>query len=258
MPLTAPPKQNLEIQESFAALSRMESETPIYGGNNPMNVSMSQDSLDLVIRSSYSFQEQESPDRPKAAAGSGQQRSSSFEAMVHIQIDRLEITEREEPKINELTYADLAKQIQGRYGVPVDGAMGGFLQEANLNIGDSVDLEKLKDYFSPEKTADRIVTFATSFMDAFSSIHPEMAKSDRMSGFRDLIEGAITDGFDQATGLLGDDLPDEVKSVLDETRALITQKLDEYFARLEEPAKSHAESDVKSDAKRIAPWEVSG
>lgn len=130
-----------------------------------------------------------------------------------------------------MTYGDLEQMIEDTYGIPVDGVFGGFYRSTDSRISDEVDNAKLDDYFSPEKTSERIVTFATSFMDAYSSIHPESPKIQLLSDFRTLIEDAIDSGFNEALGVLGN-LPDEVQSVMDETRSLITQKLDDYFSRL--------------------------
>ena len=123
----------------------------------------------------------------------------------------------------------------------VEGVFGGFLQETDADITDPVDGGKLAEYFTPEKTSDRIVQFATSFMDSYAAIHPDAAKEQQLSGFRELIETAVDAGFGQAKALLGD-LPDEVRSVLDETRTLVSKKLDEYFSRLVEPAAGEPES----------------
>lgn len=59
------------------------------------------------------------------------------------------------------------------------------------------------DYWSPEKTSDRIVDFAMGFLGAFQGNHEDMSAESQFSGFFDLARKAIEDGFEQAKGMLG-------------------------------------------------------
>ena len=86
-------------------------------------------------------------------------------------------------------------------------------------------LAKLKEYFSPERTAGRIFDFAVkhygkgSFTDA-----DDEAQRTR---YRDFVLPAIQQGFDEARALMGQ-LPDEVSAGVDKTFALIQSQFEKF------------------------------
>jgi hypothetical protein len=73
-------------------------------------------------------------------------------------------------------------------------------------------------YWNAENTSQRIVDFATQFLNAFNGSSED---------FLDKIKGAIEDGFKQAEGELGK-LPDQVSSLVNDTHDLVMQKLDKW------------------------------
>lgn len=74
------------------------------------------------------------------------------------------------------------------------------------------------EYWNAENTSQRIVDFATQFLDAFKGSGSE---------FLTAIKNAIDDGFKQAKDLLGN-LPDNVNTLVSDTHDLVMQKLDKW------------------------------
>ena len=60
------------------------------------------------------------------------------------------------------------------------------------------------EYWTPENTAKRIVDGATAFMTGFQSAHPELEGEELINKFLDVVGGGLTQGFDEAKGILGD------------------------------------------------------
>ena len=56
--------------------------------------------------------------------------------------------------------------------------------------------------FSPEATANRIVSMAVGFFGSFQANHPEDAPGDQIDGFTELIKGAVEQGFSEARDIL--------------------------------------------------------
>ncbi|KGJ91554.1 DUF5610 domain-containing protein [Colwellia psychrerythraea] len=57
--------------------------------------------------------------------------------------------------------------------------------------------------FSPEATAERIVSFSTQFLGAYQAQHPEMDAEESLTSFMDIIGGGIEQGFSEAKDILG-------------------------------------------------------
>lgn len=60
------------------------------------------------------------------------------------------------------------------------------------------------EYWTPENTAQRIVDGSTAFLAGFQKIHPELEGEELIDRFLDVIGGGITQGFNQARGVLED------------------------------------------------------
>ncbi|MBI4829036.1 MAG: DUF5610 domain-containing protein [Nitrospinae bacterium] len=99
--------------------------------------------------------------------------------------------------------------------------------------------------FGPEATAGRITDFALSFFPMFAKEHGDMSYEEQLRAFRDLVEGAIDEGFQQAMDILGE-LPDEVNAQIQETRSLITQKLDAFFSHAADKGAAGAQEALQS------------
>jgi hypothetical protein len=83
---------------------------------------------------------------------------------------------------------------------------------------DKTQATAVPEYWNAENTSQRIVDFATQFLDAFKGSSEE---------FLATIKDAIDAGFKQAKDLLGD-LPDSVNTLVSDTHDLVMQKLDKW------------------------------
>jgi len=103
------------------------------------------------------------------------------------------------------------------------GELPGFEGIENLNPADH----------TPEATANRIVTFATSFLPSYADRHADDGEQTQLDGFMDLIRGGIEEGFRQARGILEglDVLNGNVKQGVDSTYDLVMQGLDSFYER---------------------------
>ena len=81
--------------------------------------------------------------------------------------------------------------------------------------------------FSPEAVAERLVGFATGFFSDYLENHPDQESDEQLSGFMDLIRGAIGQGFEEARNILHGlgVLSGEIASNVDKTYDLVQEKL---------------------------------
>lgn len=95
--------------------------------------------------------------------------------------------------------------------------------------------------FSPEATADRIVSFSTQFLSSYREQHPEMSAEESLSAFVDIISGGIEQGFGEAKDILGGlkVLEGDISNNIDKTYELVQSGLkdfvDSFSAKKEEP-----------------------
>ncbi|TMM43155.1 DUF5610 domain-containing protein [Colwellia ponticola] len=84
--------------------------------------------------------------------------------------------------------------------------------------------------FSPEATAERIVSFSTQFFSAYQEQHPEMDEQSSLTAFVDIIKGGIEQGFGEAKDILGGlkVLEGEIASTIDNTYALVQEGLQTF------------------------------
>ena len=76
------------------------------------------------------------------------------------------------------------------------------------------------EYFSPEKTADRILDFSLGFFGNSQQYKEGGNTEESRQSFADIIGAAIQKGFDQALGTLGK-LPDKTQEEVDETHTRV-------------------------------------
>jgi hypothetical protein len=88
-------------------------------------------------------------------------------------------------------------------------------------------LAQMEDYFSPEKTAGRIVDFATAFFPKSAAFKAGNDTEEARSEFAETMRAAIQKGFDQAMGVLGK-VPKEVQDGIDKTHELTFKGLDDF------------------------------
>ncbi|WP_051640680.1 DUF5610 domain-containing protein [Thiomicrorhabdus sp. Milos-T2] len=86
------------------------------------------------------------------------------------------------------------------------------------------------EYWTPENTAKRIVSGATAFLPGFQAIHPELEGEALMDKFLDVVGGGLTQGFDEAKGLLGDldVLKGDIADNVDSTYQLVQDGLQNF------------------------------
>jgi len=84
--------------------------------------------------------------------------------------------------------------------------------------------------FTPEATAERIVSFSTQFLGSYREQHPEMNEEESLTAFIDIISGGIDQGFGEAKDILGGlkVLEGEVGTNIDKTYELVQQGLQSF------------------------------
>ncbi|MBP7635134.1 DUF5610 domain-containing protein [Candidatus Ozemobacteraceae bacterium] len=97
-------------------------------------------------------------------------------------------------------------------------------------------LTQLQEYFSPERTAERILDVALSFFGLSSMGQAEGNSESGRRKFADFIGSAIETGFTQARELLGK-LPDDVEAGVGQTHSLVFSGLDEFVKNGIDPEK---------------------
>ncbi|MCI2282798.1 DUF5610 domain-containing protein [Colwellia sp. MSW7] len=96
--------------------------------------------------------------------------------------------------------------------------------------------------FSPEATAERIVSFSTQFFGSYRDQHPEIAEDEALSAFVDIISGGIDQGFGEAKDILSGlkVLEGEIGDTIDKTYTLVQEGLQSFVESFdkkeEEPA----------------------
>jgi hypothetical protein len=97
-------------------------------------------------------------------------------------------------------------------------------------------LSRLMAYFSPEKTAQRILDVAMSFFGVSEVQGREGDTEGARRTFADFIGGAINEGFKQARGILGA-IPENIASGIDKTHALVFGGLEDFVKNGVSPEK---------------------
>ncbi|PKI14897.1 DUF5610 domain-containing protein [Colwellia sp. 12G3] len=84
--------------------------------------------------------------------------------------------------------------------------------------------------FSPEATAERIVSFSTQFLGSYREQHPEMSEEESLTAFVDIISGGIDQGFGEAKDILGGlkVLAGDIESNIDKTYTLIQEGIQSF------------------------------
>ena len=84
--------------------------------------------------------------------------------------------------------------------------------------------------FSPEATAERIVSFSTQLLGAYREQHPEMDAEESLASFVDIIGGGIEQGFSEAKDILGNlnILEGDISNNIDKTYELVQKGLQSF------------------------------
>lgn len=113
---------------------------------------------------------------------------------------------------------------------------------------------------SPEATAERIVSLATGFYDAFRRQNPQLEDDAAMQKFLDTVKGGVEQGFQEARGILKglNVLDGDVAANIDKTYEFMMQGFDDFAARM---AQQRAEAEAAkvteaADAAKISEAET--
>ena len=121
-------------------------------------------------------------------------------------------------------------QLKGAFELE-DGTKVGFelkvkidarMEQAQAAYAKSADPKAAEDYFSPERTAARIVDFAKGFLGAYRANHEGEEEPDVLKGFFELARAAVEKGFGAAKEALGSLYGDPAEK----TRARVAELFD--------------------------------
>ncbi len=88
---------------------------------------------------------------------------------------------------------------------------------------------------SPEAVSKRIVDFSTNFYDLYLEKNPDLSEEQALDSFESTIVGAVDQGYLDAMELLeGVGLPESVVDIGRQTRTLVQEKFDAFFAEKRE------------------------
>jgi len=98
--------------------------------------------------------------------------------------------------------------------------------------------------FSPEATAERIVSFSTQFLGSFREQHPEMTEEESLTAFVDIISGGINQGFSEAKDILGGlkVLEGDISTNIDTTYDLVQSGLQSFVDSFSEKKEEQSET----------------
>ena len=140
----------------------------------------------------------------------------------------------------------ISKQVDSVYVQRVlDDSLAESFNAAFKEAGMETDVESLLaggQDFSPEATAQRIVSFALGFFGSFQSNHQQDGAGDQVDGFVDLIKGAVEKGFTEARDILEGigEISSQVSGDIDATFGLVMSGIDDFadeqHSGLAEPA----------------------
>lgn len=84
--------------------------------------------------------------------------------------------------------------------------------------------------WTPENTAKRIIEGSTAFLAGFQSAHPELEGEELMDRFMEVVGGGISQGFDEAKGILGNlkVLEGDIADNIDSTFSLVQEGLQNF------------------------------
>jgi hypothetical protein len=88
--------------------------------------------------------------------------------------------------------------------------------------------------FSPEATAERIVSFSTQFLSSYREQNPQMSEEESLTAFVDIISGGIDQGFSEAKDILGGlkVLEGDITDNIDKTYELVQSGLQAFVDAL--------------------------
>ena len=131
----------------------------------------------------------------------------------------------------------LADYIKDSFSQMKKDLLDRFMKSIGMEVPENEKVEsepklEIPEYWNSENTSQRIVDFATSFLDIFRGSGDE---------FLSMIKDAVDEGFAQARDMLGE-LPDAVNELMDDTYSLTMEKLDAWAV----------EQGIETDVENVA------
>lgn len=193
-----------------SAASRYQANTPIEASNTPIN--------NLSAK-------------PSASELSAENRRQLNQTILD---NQLSLSLQSDNKAMNLLYRAISDAVEKRMAgqAPQD-------QENNAEATTETGLNKTysNEDTSPQATADRIVSFATNFYQAFREQNPELNDEDGLEQFMQEIGKGIDQGFADARDILTGlkKLEGKVADDIDETYSLIQKGLQDFRERMQQP-----------------------
>ncbi|MCV2218664.1 DUF5610 domain-containing protein [Thauera sp. Sel9] len=127
-----------------------------------------------------------------------------------------------------------------------------------LAPGQNVDVigKAMEQDNSPEATAERILSFATGFFDAYAAQHPGKDPEELARNFTDLVRGGFEKGFKEARdildglGVLGGS---DIENGIMKTYELVSKGFDDFLAARLKPAAETGAQQQTDEAAKPAP-----
>lgn len=121
-------------------------------------------------------------------------------------------------------------------------------------------LEGQEDYWSSENTADRIITFATSYYETFKKQNPRLNDEEVMEKYMNLVQPALEKGIGEAINVLEGfgAFHGHIKDTAEETQRLVFEKLEAFrenklgLNKETDEAEKSSSVDSKEEAEEVA------
>ncbi|WP_024850765.1 DUF5610 domain-containing protein [Hydrogenovibrio kuenenii] len=127
-------------------------------------------------------------------------------------------------KLNEILSADAKATGETSTDKSKNNSDTAPISEKNLKKQGGIE------YWSPENTANRIVSGSTAFLNGFQKIHPELQGQALMDKFNEVVGGGLKQGFDEAKGILSDlkVFDGQIKDNFNSTWDLVTKGMTDF------------------------------
>jgi hypothetical protein len=144
----------------------------------------------------------------------------------HIEYQKAQMSVTDNGSLSDDQWNQIVSRMRDEFKSLAEEVMKKFIESHGGTVEDSNKTDQtgqtqeaqVPEYWNAENTSQRIVDFATSFLDGFSGASSDFLKQ---------IKAAIEEGFKQAKDILGD-LPGPVNNLVNHTYELVMQKLEAW------------------------------
>ena len=152
-----------------------------------------------------------------SSTGSAEGHSEQFQASISIATSSMSLTSIDANKSLEILYQEAITAID----LELEASHGPNATEQAYQQG--ID-------FSPEATAERIINFATSFLDAFRTQNEDLSEEDSLNEYMTIITDAFEKGFQEAVEILSalDVYSDQIQHNAEQTYSLVHEGFEEF------------------------------